>query len=272
MGVYTSTESGVWESQNCTVQALPDREVWSYVFEGFWDELIRQFGSLRVGDIASIPDNDHSVSDSGYQPYEICGHVSFARKRGGLGECRIQYIILYKREVWNIDFAEVSKDIKVWLVEQGTTVEKNGSTVVAAWVYEGLTQIAQWENQKDINNYTAWSKFLYDGKKPLTGLTLKLAQKMMKGVTNYPIYTPCITRTTVHALNPIVGVIGCRNRPKSEDGWEGFGGFTPDDWTELATVWLKTAEKSNMNSDGTFTLVEQWIGADELDPDLYPSA
>ena len=271
--VDTSIESGVWEVQNCTAQALPDREVWSYVYEGFWDVLIDTFGGLRVGDIAEIPDEDHTVSGSGYQPYTICGHVSFVRKRGGLGECRIQYIALYTREIWNIDFSEVSKDIKVWLVEQGTTFGANGEPTVADWVYEGLTQIAQWENQKDINNYAAWSKFLYDGTNTFSNpLTKKLAQKMMKGVTNYPIYTPCITRTTVHATNPIVGTIGCKDTPSGEAGWEGFGGFKPTEWVNLSSVWLKTAEKSSMNSDGTFTLVEQWIGADELDPDLYPSA
>lgn len=270
--ITTSTNSGYWESQNCTAQALPDREVWTYVYEGFWDSLITTFGHLRVGDTASIPDGDGSVSGSGYQPYTICGSTSFMRKRGGLGEVRIQYIVLYTREIWNIDFAEVSKDIKVWLVDKGSVANADGSVTVQQWVYDGLTEIAQWENQKEISNYSAWAAFKYDGKKSFScEETLLLAKKMMKGITNFPIYTPSITRTTIHAQNPVMGNIGCVNRPTGESGWSGFGGFKPDTWINYANVWLKTAERSNMNSDGTFTLVEQWIGADELDPDLYPT-
>lgn len=269
MNVTTSTSNGFWEYSPCTVVCHADREIWTIVYEGFWDTLKDEFGQYQIGDRI---DRDDLGGLGDYQEYMFVSNISMQRKNAGLGEVRISYLLLYKREIWNLDFSEVSKNIKNWLVLQYTTWSGGVATVNSA-CYEELEKIKEWEHQRDIGAYEAWGNFLYNGKDKLQGDTLKLAEKMMKGIDNYPVYSPCITRTTVWAFEPPVGEIGCRDTPQSRSGWSGFNKTTlSSDWVGLANVFLKTAERSSSNGDGTFTLVEQWIGADELDADLYPSA
>lgn len=268
MEVTTSTQEGYWETIPAQIQCHSDREVWTIVYEGKWDVLKNAFSQYIVG--TSIPRADFDTLGSIYQPAMIVSGVTFSRKQAGMGEVRLQYTLLYMREIWNLDFSEISKNIKNWLVLQYTTWV-NGVPSVDMECYSELQKIKQWEHQKDIGAFTAWGEFKYDGSKILTGDTLLLAKKMMKGIDNYPVYTPVITRTTTWAFNPPVGEIGCKVTPESRPGWQGFSSEAPD-WTQLANVFLKTAERSHANGDGTFTLTEQWTGADELDSDLYPTA
>lgn len=274
MNITTSTAGGYWEMVPFTVQGFADRDVWTVVYEGFWESLFAAF-QYSVGDEFAIDEEANPGGD--YQPYVFISSIHFQRKVGGLGECKIQYTSLLKREIWNLDFAEVSKDIKNWLVQKYTTWANGGSTVDGE-VYEELAKIQSWEELRRQNNLVPWGQFKFWDKDiedydNLEGDTLTLAQKMMKGITNYPVYTPVITRTTVWAFSPPAGDVGFKDTPEPRSGWDGFNGENPitSGWTKLASVFLKTAEKSNSNGDGSYTLVEQWTGADELDPDLYPS-
>lgn len=269
MNVTTSTSSGFWECSPYTVVCHADREIWTVVYEGMWDALKEEFGKGQIGDKVDRADLA-GIGD--YQDVMFISNIVLNRKNGGLGEARISYLLLYKREIWNLDFSEISKNIKNWLVLQYTSWS-GGVATVNSECYSELEKIKEWEHQRDIGAYEAWGSFLYNGSDKLQGNTLKLAEKMIKGIDNYPVYSPCITRTTVWAFEPPVGKIGCKDTPSSREGWSGFNKQKlSSDWVGLAKVFLKTAERSNSNGDGTFTLVEQWIGADELDSDLYPSA
>lgn len=271
MTVTTTTAMGYWQSSPLTITPLSDREVWTETYEGDWDSLIYEFGQTTIGDAYTDYDNpSETIGPTDlYQEAVIVTNIQFSRGKGGLGICRLTYCILYKRAIWNIDFAEISKDIKVWLVAKYTDADGN----VADEAYEELQKIARWQRQKDAEAWRPWKDFLYDGVTKLSGNTLKLAQKMMKGVMNYPLYVPVITRTTINAFSPEVGQIGKQYKQIPEGDWTGFDrfGLNPH-WQDLAKVFLKTAERSTSNGDGTFTMVEQWQGADELDADLYPEA
>lgn len=265
-----STDNGYWVAVPMTCSVTADRETWCDTYEGYEEPILNLASSVQVGDVFTITDDE--LSSGIYQDGLVCTGVSVSRKMGGLCEVTFQYAALYKLEVWNVDFAEVSKDIKTWLVEQYT----NKSTLeIDRDVWKEIGKINQWEMQRSNEAWDPWSNFLYDGKNKLggkNGWTLKLAEKIMKGVTNYIIYAPVITRTRTFPFRPYVGTIGKISKPKSEDGWHGFNNETlPSDWTELAKEWLKTAERSTSNQDGTFTLVEQWQGADQVDHDLYQS-
>lgn len=260
MAVATNTNMGYWESIPMTVQLFSDREVWSVGYEGETDTILDFASRWSVGDRYTEENGDNL----------IVVDVRVNRKPGGLSDCILSYASIYKLEIWNIDFAEVSKDIRTWLVSKYTS--SNGTINNEVW--PELAKIAQWEHQREVESWITWQNFQYNSKGDvLTGLTKTLAEKMMKGVQTYSIYAPVITRTTTWMYRPEVGGIGKKEKPTQRPGWYTFnneGG--PQSWLALAREYLKVGEKSNSNSDGTFTLVEQWQGADEVDPDLYPSA
>ena len=255
----TSTSAGYWESIPMTVQSFCDREVWSIGYEGDTESILDFSARYAVG--------DRYYADGGGNLIIIDNRVT--RKPGGLSDCILSYASIYPLEIWNIDFAEVSKDIRTWLVSKYT----NGDGTINNAVWLELAKIAQWEHQREVESWITWQNFQYNSRGDvLTGLTKTLAEKMMKGVQTYSIYAPVITRTTTWMFRPAVGVIGKKEKPTSRPGWYTFNNEgSPQSWINLAKEYLKVGEKSNSNSDGTFTLVEQWQGADQVDPDLYPS-
>lgn len=66
-----------------------------------------------------------------------------------------------------------------------------------------------------------------------------------------------------------VGEVGVIEVPTVRAGWEVIGASDIAAWVSLANKWLKTASRSSPNQDGTYSFVEQWTGADEIDGDLY---
>jgi len=265
MTVTPSDSRGYWETYPCQVVLMADREVYTFFYEGDYDALEIEAAECIVGNQIAIPSG---TTDGRYQSVQIITGSQLSRKKGGLGILTVQFTALYKREIWNVDFAEVSKDIKTWLVSEYT-----GGKTIPQSIWEEYGKLSKWENQRTIEAWDSWSHFEYECGKFLTGKTLTLAQKIMKGVTNYVIYAPVISRTTIHAIAPTMGAIGKKQKPTDLSGWTGFNNqpLNPS-WVGLAKEWLKTSEKSSSNMDGTFTLVEQWQGMDEVDPDLYPSA
>lgn len=275
MEITTNINYGFWETFPCTITPMADRDVYTFYYEGFYDTLKAELAYYMIGDVfINEPDGDDSIpSGSVYQNGLVVTGLSLTRKVAGLGELQIQVSALYKRDIWNIDFAEVSKDIRTWLVKKYTDSLGN----VQKQVWNELGFIRQWEAEKEGGNYVEWAEFKYrdssDAWQTLTGDTKKLAEKMMRGVETYSTYWPVITRTTLRPFLPVVGQIGKKCSPVYESGWVGFNNEPlPQDWLDLAKEWLKTAERSSSNSDGTFGLVEQWQGVDMIDNDLYESA
>lgn len=244
-----------------------EREVWTEVLEGTFDELMVEAAKYKVGTPLDVSAEDFDGGEiwSEYQGTCINSALALSRKEGLLGELTHSFMYVLKREMWTLDMAEISKDIRTWLALQ------SGQT--AQTTAQELMKIAQWQAFKDAGDYDSWAHFQYDTSgNTLTGDTLKLAQKMMKGVDTYTIYAPVLTRTTTWATMPDgVGNVGVIETPSVREGWEIVGGNLTA-WVGLANMWLKTASRSSPNNDGTYTLVEQWTGADEIDGDLYPTA
>ena len=241
-----------------------EREVWNEVWEGTYDECLAKANEYKVG----TPFLPSGVEDEGiweeYQDPPLNTGLVLQRKVGGLAELSHTYMFVLKREMWSLDMAEISKDIRTWLVL------RMGEVAAAP----ELAKIANWQALKDNGDFEAWAAFQYDLQgHTLAGDTLTLAQKMIKGVDSYTIYAPVLTRTTLWAYMPdSVGEVGVIETPTVRDGWEIIGAADLDAWTALANTWLKTASRSSPNPDGTYSLIEQWTGADEIDGDLYPSA
>ena len=253
----TNTSAGYWESIPMTVQSFCDREVWSIGYEGDTESILNFSARYVVGDRYSTAGGGNMII--------IDNRVT--RKPGGLSDCILSYASIYPLEIWNIDFAEVSKDVRTWLVKK---FKDDGRENQA---YVELAKIKKWEHYKDIEAWVQWTNFNYSDTEQLEGYTLTLAKKIMKGVQTYSIYAPIITKTSTWMFRPEVGRIGKKEKPASRPGWYTFNNEgAPQSWIALAKEYLKVGEKSNSNSDGTFTLVEQWQGADEVDPELYDDA
>lgn len=234
-----------------------EREVWSATLEGTYEECVDASKDYAVGNVVDIEQDDE------YQTPIIYTALQVSRKEGLLGELTYSYSILRKHELWSLDMTEVTKDILTWLV-----TPKGGMTQAEAAV--AIAQIRQWQAYKDAGAYMEWENFQYnDDGATLEGAAKTVAEKMMKGVESYTIFLPVITRTTQWSTTPPMGKIGFIDSPEPRDGWKVIGG-TPD-WASKSSEWLKTAERSSSNGDGTYTFVEQWTGYDQIDGDLYPS-
>lgn len=237
---------------------LPDKEIWTGVIEGAYAEVVAEATHWIVG--TKFDDAIRNPVCNDVQDYGVVTLCQVQRKEGGLAELHYGFTYPRKVEIWTCDMAEISKDIRTWLSsERGGMNEQEASTALA--------QIAQWEAYKDAGDYTNWQNFVYDNGKVLSGNALLLAHKIMKGISSYTIYAPVITKTSLWVDLPPLEDYGYIGTPTVRVGWSVLGGDVfADGWQ-----WLKTGAKAQPNGDGTYTLVEQWIGADEIDGDLYPT-
>jgi hypothetical protein len=190
-----------------------------------------------------------------------------SEREGGLATTNESISVLLKVESWNVDFAEISKDIRTWI-----SSPNNPDAVYGTEAARQLACLRNWENLAEVQDWEHYSALEY-----ATGATYAplptpadiVAQKILKGVQSYSIYAPVVTRTTVWPFKPdVTGRLGKIDTPASRDGWTSYNGETYS-FTGLADSWLKNVERSSSNGDGTFTLTEGWLGADEVDADLY---
>lgn len=255
------------------VNVSPERETWAGTFEGGFDEVVAESVAHLVGDTAdgnngTVANWLHpSIDPDGVQMPPVNTSSVVTRKEGGLAELLFSYSYIRKTEAWSCDMAEIGKDIRTWLV-----TPKGGMSQSEA--ASALAKIAQWEAYRDSGDLTRWQNFqCNDQGGTLEGNALVLAQKIMKGVSNYSIYAPVITKTTQWNAPPPLENYGKIETPYVRDGWEILGvGADISEWTSKSNAWLKTACRSSPNGDGTWTLIEQWTGADEIDGDLYDTA
>lgn len=263
------------EQPDYTYAVQGDRITFTENYGGGAKSLGETGATFRVGEewssITELPEDAEGIVVTG---------ISFDRKVGSLGHIALNYSVILKREIWNVEWQEVSKDIRTWISSANCPNMVTGATAAKQLAY-----LAGWESLRDAKDWDNFANYKYpitstDGNgeasvsySVLPEPVLTVAHKIMKGVQSYSIFAPVVTRTTTHAFYPPAsGNLGKKDTPVSgQDGWTSFNNETLD-FSALANEWLKNVERSSSNGDGTFTLVEGWLGVDEVDGDLYQSA
>ena len=246
-----------------TISKQADLKTTTVIYRGDWKELADIGKSLKVGTTGK---NNSSSAGNLIQGFnadnEYIAGVVATRQQGGLGTLQVTFSARDEIETWNLDFLEIQKPIINWHFGL-----ENGPD---------LQQLRKWQRLETVDGaWDAYSNFLTevgDESSKLTGDTLKLADKIIKGVEYFSVYTPVLTRTSVvtDLESLTLGGVGKIGEPAAGD--TAAGNVELSTLTALAKEWLKTADRLQGAVDGTFQRVEQWTGADKWDEDLYETA
>lgn len=192
--------------------------------------------------------------------------VSATRQNGGLGTLELTMSEREATEVWNLDFMEIQKPIRAWHADAENEEDR-----------PDLAALASWERLKDLDG--AWEAYQgfytsteMSSSTQLSGATLTLAKKILKGVEAFNVYAPILTRVSVvnnlSELEDVGKDVGAICVPEASDDVVGSAAVAT--LAALAKQWLKTADSLQGALDGTFQRTETWVGAEQWDGDLYP--
>lgn len=250
-----------YEQVNFEVVKQPGLTVRTKTFEGPAEKLL----SAALAESIGLPASDR-YSEIANLGNRISG-VIYRRMEGDTARLTVQAQTREPVEFWQLSWQQVQKPIRTWNADAANAADR-----------PDLTKLAQWEATEGKNNNIDYSAFRYyddDSATPstLTGATLKLAQKIYRGVETYALYTPVITKVSKLDSTPTdTGNVGTIGTPSSAEGATVAGDASqPAKYTALAASWLKTDDSQQTHEDGSVTRTEQWIGADAWDPDLYPT-
>jgi hypothetical protein len=118
-------------------------------------------------------------------------------------------------------------------------------------------RIQQWSQETDNTLYEAFMFHSGTSIKELTNHDIPIAEKLMQGIEEVQRHYPVAQRTRLYARKPS-GVGADLDHIR-----------TPGEFANAAPVWLKTQDDVSQNADGSWTRVEQWLGAETLDQNLY---
>lgn len=246
-----------------TISKQADLKTTTVVYRGAWEALSQCAKDLKVGTTGKQNSSaGGSLIDGFNENGDFIAGVVATRQQGGLGTLQVTFSARDNIETWNLDFLEIQKPIINWHfgLENGPDIQ----------------QLRKWQRLETVDGaWDAYSNFLTevgDDTSKLTGDTLKLAEKIYKGVEYFSVYTPVLTRTSVvtDLESLTLGGVGKIGGPAAGDA--AAGNVKLSTLTALAKEWLKTADRLQGAVDGTFQRVEQWTGADKWDEDLYETA
>ena len=246
-----------------TIAKQNDLMTATVVYQGDWDKIKATIENLKVGTTGKQNSSAGGNAIDGFNENgDFIAGVVATRQQGGLGTLQVSFSRRDQIETWNLDYLEIQKPILNWHADQ-----EDGPD---------LQQLRKWQRLESVvGAWEAYSNFLTevgDEGSKLTGDTLKLAEKIYKGVEYFSVYTPVLTRTSVvtDLKSLTLGGVGKIGEPAAADA--AAGNVDLSTLTALAKEWLKTADRLQGAVDGTFQRVEQWTGADKWDEDLYETA
>lgn len=164
---------------------------------------------------------------------------------------------------WQIEWQRLEKPLTenpLLIAEAGEgdppDPDRKFATEVESWksapdIRKRKYQIAKWDltTEPDVNNDSDWYA--------LTGVALKIATKIMRGVESFVVFHPVVTKNSTYSFQPITGDCGAKETPAVN-----VAGYQ----------YLKTADSIVQQPDKSWKRTEQWTGATEWDPELYAEA
>lgn len=241
-------------------------------FQDTWEEAENEVAEAVEKAVPSYWDTTHSVVTD----------MRVGRGTAGRGSLSCTVAVIRNMAVWNVDFSEVTKDIRTWHQEKDRDEKERPD----------LSAISAWEALKGdsahVEMYTNFEYFDGTTEKQMEegSATRDLAEMMFRGIESYPVYIPVVTcQATSASYNDITAsqwgasgqYLSCERYPEDLDGFDHVGGVTAD--MIMADVgqnpdgrsrhWLVTADRLTINGDGTFARTMQWTGLDEIEEKLY---
>lgn len=187
----------------------------------------------------------------------------------------------------NVDFERVDRDIHCWRALCSTNKPI-------------LSQVKLWERNLEIDRQDLWEAYKYVGTNgfptPITDdATKKLCEMIHDGVESYPEYYPVLNLTINFAKHPnsitdfrqqnegfkVGGLLGkvvsnqdiCPTGYSIPLGNDSDGSSPINDFEQLSGNYiLCTADKLQMNGDGSYLLNRSFMKCRQIEPELYIGA
>lgn len=273
----TPATTGIPTHLNVSRKDVKTGTLWKTVLvaEGKWSECNDIYHRLNCCTFASPSDFVAPAEPGHAEALMMVSGVVLDKRPGGRAAIRAEYTAAATIANWGLDWASISKPIRTWGAGFAADGAEGGPP--------NLAQLAAWEAYgRDDSTIDLYSEYKYTPQGDvLTGNTLKLAKMIREdGIEYYQIYRPVCTITRCYSgypqKTPKEGNPGTICAPLST-GWTAAGaddsyGDPSTEIPALANKWLKIVDRSTPNTDGTYTRVEQWQGADDINEDLYPTA
>ena len=245
-------------------------------WEGGQSAILSNFKTLKVGDKATQYKFITGPDDDWGTPF--IGGVQAPRRQGKTWTMQVTIVQLRKCVLWTLDYAEIQKNIKTWMQNIPVTEDQSD------YSSPDLSQIAQWERAKDIQDWDDYDNFKTVDGDELTGRTRDLAEMIYKGIDSYTIHTPVPT-LSMRYYDEVEGTGALLDKylaelPNGPEGWIELGGADiHGQLNELKEVqmsggtivykWLCVSDKATSNGDGSCTRTIQFMRVDEVEENLY---
>lgn len=256
------------------IEAMRRGEVQTW--EGGQSAILSGFKSLKVG--APATNYKFITAANGDWGTPFVGGVQAPRRHGKVWTMQVTVVQLRKCVLWTLDFAEVQKNIKTWMQNIPVTEDQSD------YSSPDLSQIAQWERAKDIQDWDDYDNFKTVDGDELTGRTRDLAEMIYKGIDSYTIHTPVPTMS-MRYFDEVEGTGVLLDKylqalPTGPQGWEELGGANIHGQLDklkevqmsggtIVYKWLCISDKATPNGDGSCTRTIQFMRVDEVEQNLY---
>lgn len=256
------------------IEAMRRGEVQTW--EGEQSAILTSFKALKVG--APAISYKFITAANGDWGTPFLGGVQAPRRHGKVWTMQVTVVQLRKCVLWTLDFAEVQKNIKTWMQNIPVTEDQSD------YSSPDLSQIAQWERAKDIQDWDDYDNFKTVDGDELTGRTRELAEMIYKGIDSYTIHTPVPT-ISMRYFDEVEGTGALLDKylqalPTGPQGWEELGGANIHGQLDalkevqmsggtIVYKWLCISDKATPNGDGSCTRTIQFMRVDEVEQNLY---